>query len=300
MPTVEITQGPPGSPTITDDIESISVFLRTPPYVQRRMESLLTQRFLTPQIFSRGPNATGGAVVYDQVTANDLFLGRDVQNIVPGAEIPLLTEAKPTPKVAAVDKYGGRVKISQEAVDRNDYGRLNRALTQLENTIVKKVDTQGMAVLNAAPLLTYAFPATFAAATTSFQIIDYLLAAKLLGVQTEMPYTYGTLLLNPKQALRMQGLGIKDKLLGEQAQENIVRGSTIGRILDFDIYMSNYVPDGTGYWIDRNQIGAISDEVPLATASYYREEYESWFVQGTRRFVPYVTDPLAGIKMTGL
>jgi hypothetical protein len=301
MATVDLYPGPPPTPTITGDIMSVSVLLNSPPLVQRTIEELTESRFVTPQIFGRGPDTTAGAVAYDQVTANDRFLSRDVSKIAPGAEFPLGTDEMPTPLIAAVDKWGERVKIPLEAELRNNSGLTRRAFKKIANTIVRKVDAVGIAALQAAPTLDYTFDATWGSSDID-AIMEGLIEARLKSTKTEMGYHLDTVLLNNTQASRLlvAAMATSKKLLGEQAQEGLVRNGFIGRILDFDIYATEAIAENHGWFLEKGVVGDISDERPLNTTSYYRPENESWYVQGSRSFVPYVTDPLAAVELIGI
>ncbi|MCA1572817.1 MAG: hypothetical protein LC798_21495 [Chloroflexi bacterium] len=194
---------PPGFPSISGENLTVSAFLANPARVYRVIQDLTLQRYVAERIFQAGPRATGGSVVYDQVTQADLFTDRDVEVIAPGAEFPLLTAAAPVPKTAAVDKWGGRVKISDESRDRNQIDVLNRELTRLRNTIVRKVDTVAIAALDAAALNTYV-GVDFTAATSA-QIIAVWIAASGLVNNPDMGYETSAVFLNPTQADEMMG-----------------------------------------------------------------------------------------------
>lgn len=299
MPLVDISPYPPAPPSISTDVKSVSVFLQNSPYVQRRLQDLTNQRFIADIIFGRGPAATGGAVQYDQLTAADLFLSREIQPIEPGGEYAWLTAQQPTPSIAAVSKWGGRLQISDEALRRQNFNVVERELTKLGNNIVRKVDAVAIATLTATSAkLTYAFSATWSG--TPAGILPGLLAAKLQVDQQDMGYTVDTLVLNPAQATTLLSYEITAKLLGETAQADLVRTGYLGNVLGLDIFQSNRVTAGTGHLLQRGVVGSISDEVPLASKTYREEHRDTTVVQGGRIFVPYVTDPKAYTYLTGL
>jgi hypothetical protein len=299
MPLVDIQPNPPAAPTITNDVVSYSEFLKDPVWVQARAEDLTAQRFLADLIFSQGPTASNGAIGYDQLTANDLFLARDVKPRQPGGEYPFLTDQKPTPQIAPVADWGGRIEIFDEDIRRLRFDVVNREFIKLRNTIIRKVDSVAIAALVAETnKLSYAFGATWSASSSG--IIPGLLAAALLGEQLDMGYVYDTLIINPAQASTLASYFIANKVLGEPAQEALVRGASVGRMLTYDIYMSNRVTAGTGFLVQRKVVGGISDEVPLTTKSYHEDSRDVTIVQGHRVFTPYITEPKACIYLTGL
>jgi hypothetical protein len=58
---------------------------RTRRRVTQAIARLALQRFYVDRIFAPPVTITGGAVIYDQATANDLYATRDVQRVEPGA-----------------------------------------------------------------------------------------------------------------------------------------------------------------------------------------------------------------------
>jgi hypothetical protein len=299
MPNIALPPTPPAPPSVdANGIITISALLQNPARVRRVVQNLAYQRFIADVIFAGGPQATGGAVLYDQIDTNDLFLSRDVQPIAPGGEFPDLTDVIPVPKLAAVGKWGGRAKITDEQRDRNAYDVLVRELTKLRNTIVRKVDNVAIAALNAAPIQAM----TGADWTnTANDPLAQLVAARQLVDEIDMGYEADTVLINPiQEADFLSRSDIRRALNPAPSEDAIIRGGNVGQILSFEILKSNRVPAGTAYVMQRKIVGGISDEVPLNTKTYREEEIESTWIQGSRRLVPYVTDPLACVKITSV
>lgn len=289
---------PPGAPSISGDQLTISTFLNYPPYVQRAITDLAGQRFLADMMYGNGPAAPGGAVQYDQATAVDLFLNRDVHPIRPLGEYPILSDQIPTPLIAPTAKWGGRVQISDEDIRRNRIDVVRRALIKLRNTIVRKVDAVALATLAASPHLSYAFSGVWSNSGTD--IFAGLEAARLLVDVLDMGYEIDTLILNPTQGSNLLSRSDVRIAFGPTAQESIVRGASIGRILNMDVYYSNRLAAGTGWALQRGVVGGISDEVPLASKTYHQDDSDKTWVQASRVFVPYVTDPKAAVYLTGM
>lgn len=297
MPT-PVTPYPVAAPTISGNAITLDLFLRTPARVTRVLTNLALQRFVADLIFGNGPQATGGAVMYDQLSDNDLFLLRDVQQIAPGGEYPILTDEAPIPKVAAVSKWGGRVFVTDEARDRNAFDVARRQLTKLMNTIVRKVDTVAIAALAASPTRTFV-GSDWTSASADTIIANLINAAGLVN-NPDLGYVVDTVLLNPIQADEL--LMNKDFRAALQAASptSILRDGTLGRMLNMDFYKSNRVAAGTAWIVQKGQIGGISDEVPMATKTYRQEDSDKTWIQGARRVVPYVTDPLAAVAVSGI
>src|SRR5262245_49833950 len=97
---------PLGPPTISGTNITVDLMLNQPTRITRMISDLTLQRFLADRIFASAGGVTGGAVVYDEETTNQLYLARDVQRVEPGAEFPVLTGERLVPKVAEVEKWG--------------------------------------------------------------------------------------------------------------------------------------------------------------------------------------------------
>lgn len=291
---------PPAPPTISGDNITVSAFLRSVPHVARVLDDLTRQRFIAERIFDRGPQATGGAVTYDQVTTSDLFTDRDVEAIRPGAEFPMLTSSAPTPKVGAVEKYGGEVRITREQRNRNRWDVVNREFTKLRNTVVRKVDAIAIAALDAAPLNTHV-GVDFTTATTAQKIAALVAAIGLIN-NPDNGYIATAAFLNPTQADEMMADVELIKLLQPEGPSQPLRTGNVGRMLDIDFFKSNRVAAGTMYVVAGGQVGAISQEEGdgVLTDAYEDKHTQASHIQGWRPIVPFVTDPKAVTKVTGI
>ncbi len=288
---------PPPPPVISGTNITVSTFLKDPPRVQRAIETLTLQRFLADVIFTPGPAATGGSVIYDQLTAADLYLTGDVQSIAPGAEFPLLTSPDVAPLVAVAAKYGAEVFLTDEEVRRDRRDVLRRELNKLRNTITRKVDQVALTVLNNSPTLTGTASGLWSAAATD-KIADIATAVNAIN-NTDLGYVADTAILNPQQELAL----LKDKsirdALAKERDDSIVRTGNLGRLLGIDFLTSNRQPAGTVTFLDRGSVGSISDEVPLYARPIADERRERTYLHGARIAVPFVTDPKAVLRLTG-
>lgn len=295
MPTV--TAFPPAPPTISGENITVSMFLNSPPRVQRAIEALANERFIADVIFGTGPRAEGGAVVHDQVTESNLYTTDDVEEISPGADFPLLTSTEPAPIVAVARKYGGEIFLTDEQVRRNSRNVLTRETTKLRNTIIRKVDRVAIAALNAAPIQTDTASADWSTAGTDI-IADLAVAQNMIS-SLDMGYIADTVLINPAQELDLLVDADIREALPRERDNSIIRTGNLGRLLGMDFVVSNQVPAGTFYVLQRKIVGGISDEVALYARPIPDERRERVYIHGARVVVPYVTDPKACVKVTG-
>lgn len=293
------TTYPPAPPTVNGQLISVEQFLKTPSRVTRVIEDLTRERFLAERIFSSG-DAQGGAVIYDQVLASELYTDRDVQGIAAGSEFPILTAGEGAPKVAAVTKWGGAAVITYEAVRRDNRDVLNRQLTKLRNTIVRKVDTVAVAALIAAPI-GGRIATDWDDPVAGDPIGDLALGASTID-DADMGYEVDTFIGNPAQRVAiLRRKDIRDSLPREATASNpIASGQFSGLMGIRNWYWTNRVPAGEAFLLAGRQAGSLRDELPLYSRTIDQPERERFLIQAARVTVPIVTDPLAVYRMRGL
>jgi hypothetical protein len=110
-------QYPFGVPSVSGNSITIDLMLNEPTRITRYLADLSLRNMFSQEVFSTPGGVEGGALLYDVLTANDLFLDstREVQNVEPGAEFPVVTTSRSAPSVALVEKFGGKFFITDEA-----------------------------------------------------------------------------------------------------------------------------------------------------------------------------------------
>jgi hypothetical protein len=292
------TMYPPGAPTFNGNLMTVDTFLRTPRAVERVVQDLVAMRgFIADAIYTPG-DAPGGAVVYDELLASNAFTSRDVQAIEPGSEFPIVDVGVTNPKVAEVTKWGGAALITYEARDRDNRPLLNQQLTKLRNTIVRKVDTVGMAALAAAPVITQTASADW---TTTGDMISDLETARSAIDDSDMGYQADTIIANPQQRIDVRkNPALRAALPRENVAQNPVLAADLNGFLGFNNWIfTNRVAPGTVWVLSSRIIGSQRDEVPLYTRVVDQPDRERVLVMAGRRTVPIVTDPKAAVKITG-
>lgn len=287
-------------PTVAGTTLTVETALQQPTRVTRRIADLTLQNFIVSRIFAPGGSVSGGAVIYDQATLNELYLDRDVERVDPGQEFPLVGSSRPTPKVAEVEKYGGKFYVTDEARDRNDVAYFNNQVTMLGNTIVRKVNTRTVAELDGA-ITALGGAGTFAGHNwgtvvtggssqtnaTSWPAAD-IANAQLLADVDELGVTYDLWIVNPMQKF----------------QFNVTYGDKAAQVLDSlgirEMYASNRVANGTAFAVASGQVGELRLEQALRTETDREVKNERTLVQSSIRPVMYVTNPFSIKKVTGL
>jgi|SRR5579875_3481327 len=312
-----ITPYPQPAPTVSGVNETVSVYLNNPLRLQKAIMDFTVMRFVMPHIFTQAPAATGGAVVYDQILGTFFFLDRDVQSIRPGSQFPILAGGEQLPSTAAVQKLGGEVMLTYEAVRRDNRNLLARELRRLGNNVVRYVDAAAVAALNAAPIYTATAASGGWSTGTNDPLADIATAAEMV-YGPDLGYVPDVMLVNPldhshlvknttlRSALPRENINIGVTTIGADHEPhggdipNPIKGGFLNVLEGLNIYLTNRVPSGTVYILDSQNCGQYSDEIP----EYYRvidePREETYYIHGARIMVPFVTDPLACVKLTGV
>lgn len=292
---------PLGPPVITDTSISIDLMLQQPTRITGYLMDITLQRFFADLLFASPGGVTGGAVIYDVVSENEIYLDRDVQRVAPGSEFPIVTSSRRAPQVAEVEKWGGKYYFTDEARDRNEQVLFRNRNVQLGNTIVRKNNQRAVATLEAAIAAlggagvivgndwSAAIPNGSNPSAPSATPHANFATAQLVMDQRELGISLDTLAVSPVNAVELR-LFYGDRLSGVLADSGITM-----------MYVTNRIAAGTAYLFARNEVGEQRVEAPLATETWRDPEgkQQTW-VQSSVRNVMFVNNPYAVIKLTGL
>jgi hypothetical protein len=289
---------PLGAPTVSGNVILVDTALKSPTRVTRTLMDLTLQRFFADKVFANAGGVSGGAVVYDEVIANDLYLDRDIQRVAPGDEFPIVTSQRRAPKVAEVEKWGGKFFVTVEARDRNDVSVFTRHVRQLANTIVRKINQRAVEVLDAAATasptrvitgLNWSTVVTGGASTSNSTLWPgYDFARAQTQAETEeLGIVYDLWIINPQEFLQLT------RIYGPDLNNLL---ASIG----LEIFVTNRVPAGTAYVVAQNQPGQMRVEQPLATEQWYEEGTQRYWTQSSVRPLMFVDNRFAVLKFTNL
>lgn len=299
MPTFEY---PLGNPTVSGNTISVDTMLNEPTRITRYLSDLTLRGYWADKVFTPGGGVSGGAILYTQLTQNELFVaaGRDVQNVEPGAEFPLVTFDRPTPLVKPVEKFGGKFFVTDEARDRNDPLMLQQGAQRLANTINRRIHTNAVAEIDA-QITTLGGSAQTATGNdwsavvtggssqtnaTGWPAADFA-KVQLLADQKELGVQFDTWILNPVNANEFK----------------IAYGNEWREVLEdngISFVVTNRVTAGTAYVIESGQVGQMRLEKPLGTETWREQATQRTWVQSDVRPVFVITNPYGIAKVTGL
>lgn len=298
--TINPVAHPLSAPTVSGNLITVDTMLQQPTRITAFLQDITLQRFLLDRLFSSDGGVTGGAVIYDLLTENELYLDRDVQPVAPGSEFPIVTSSRRAPKVAEVEKFGGKFFFTDEARDRNDQSAFRNENIKLGNTIVRKLNARAVETLSDAidangGLSEFvgndwsaAIPGGSNPTIPSGTPGADFSRAQLLADQRELGVTYNVALVSPVQLneLRLFYGGNLQQMLTDNGYD--------------EVYASNRVPTGTAYFVAEGQLGEMRLEQPLATETWREQGTQRTWVQASARPVMFVNNPFAVVRATGL
>jgi hypothetical protein len=294
------TTHPLAVPTVSGTTITVDTMLNQPTRITRMIMDMTLQRFVADRIYASAGGVSGGAVVYDSVEANDLYATRDVERVSPGAEFPIITSARRAPGVAEVEKWGGKVWVSDEARDRNDAVMLTNQLRQLGNTIVRKINSRAMMVLDA---MFTAYPSRVISSVGNWQAVtpygasptppnlwpaaDFAKAAEIAETD-ELGIRYDLWILNPQDytfLLTLYG--------GDGLQELL---TTLG----LEIYVTNRQTVKQATVVASRQVGQMRIEQALGTETWREPNRQRTWIQSSVRPLMFVDNRFAALRVTAL
>lgn len=310
---------PAAPPTVNGNLITVDRYLRQPANVVQTLSDLTLQQFFAEELFSLGEDVPSGAVIYDELTENDLYPDRDAQRGTPGGQLPLIISSRPTPKTAYAEEYGGKFFMTYAAIRRNAVSDLTRNERLLANAIVRKWNNIAIDLLNAAVTAVGA-SAIIAGAdwgTATNDIFAQLAAAQFAADSREMGIELDTVIVNPAQSLDMLTSEKFRKLFTLETQEELVQGSTVGQVkpAGMTILKSHRQPAGTALALARGQIGGRHREAPageegenisydantgIAVQTWDDPENRRRYAQGWKSEVLYVSNPYALYRIEGI
>jgi hypothetical protein len=301
---------PAAPPFLTGDLETVSRFLQSPAQIQRRLRTFTDLRFVSDQILTQRFRSQGGAVMYEQ--SEPFVTDRTVEAVGPGSNYPYANLATGTAAIAAIQKWGQKVLLTDEEVSRNAYGgaAVDRSLRKVVNSIIKQVDGVTMSAIASAVTQTSVATGSAVGWTTYATpvILRDILKAKAVIVALNLGYKPDTILLNDSAYAYVMSDDKVTNAWKRETADNPVSTGQLGTIAGLNIIITPAVADP--YVLDATQLGGMADEVDGAPGygladlgvqikSIRKDTQDAWDLQGRRKTVPVVQEPGAAVKITG-
>ncbi|MET0416050.1 MAG: hypothetical protein ABW022_08520 [Actinoplanes sp.] len=303
---------PPAPATLSGDLLTINRMLANPAVIQRRLKALTDIGFIADELLPARFRTSGGAVQYE-INDQPLFTNRSVTAVGPGSEYPRALPQSGTAALAAVSKWGQATELTDERIKRSiPMGdAVDWALRVLSNTVTQKIDRLAIAAFASA--VTDTLSASDWTGSTPKMLLD-VEKGKARVAGREMGYRADAVLLTDAKYAYLASDDKIATLRKRETTDNPVYGGVIDRIAGLKVMttpIANMPGGEDAVWIfDSRAIGGMADEDNLdpgyATADNGIQvqtkrvaERDVWHMWGRRITVPVITDPLAGVKLTG-
>lgn len=300
---------PPLAPTLSGDTLSASRFLQNPKFVARRMQEYLDLRYVGPRLLTGRQEVSGGAVGYEQVEG--IFAAAAPEIVAPGGEYSLTAITDGPAGLARVAKYGKDSMIYDEAVKRRNIDAVDKALLKLSNSASLVIDQATVSVIAAAVTATRAAVAAWSSASP--KILQDILRAVADVRALNLGYEPNALLVDDSTWAYLASDPVISAAMARETASNPVstgRFPTLAGLQVIPTPAAN-LPGGSGAWVlDTNQLGFIAKESLgegytaagelVETKVMRKDDVDGWRVRARANFVPVVTDPGAGFKITGV
>lgn len=297
---------PVARPTGTLTTAQIHLLLSNPNVLAKRIAALTDQRFISDYLLGGRFSAVGGGVFYE--TGEQIFASDSAEAVEALAEYPLTVLTRGELVAAKTSKIGLATEISDEAIARQGINPVDRGLGRLANQVIKDVDSIAMAVIASKVTSTIASSAW----TSVANVINSLLAAQANREDLALGIVPDVVALTGAQWAKVMGLFASAGVLPRENGNPIVAGQYPQNLLGFTWVTSPWVTGGDPLLVDRDQLGGMADE-DLKSPGYARSGdfnvethveripngVDGYRAQARRVVVPVVTEPLAGIKITG-
>lgn len=301
---------PAAAPTLSGETLTISRFLSNPAAIQRRLRDYRDLRFVSDQILTQRFRSSGGAVMYEQT--EPFITDRTPESVGAGSTYPMANMPVGTAAVAAIQKWGQKVRLTDEEIARNTYGGLavDRAMRKVINSIIKQVDAVAMSAVQSA-LADTATAGTWDNATAANRkpLEDILLAVQRIE-DRNLGYRPDTLVVSPKAYTYLMLNDAIAQLRRREDTDNPVYTGQIETVAGLTLLKTPALTTSV-LILDSNAVGGMADETDGSTGyavadlgvqikSIRKDDLDAWDLQARRKTVPVVQESGAGEEITGV
>jgi hypothetical protein len=300
---------PAAAPTLSGDTLSISRFLQSPALLRRRLRNFKDLRFVSDQLLTQRLRSSGGAVLYEQT--EPFVTDRTVEAVSAGSEYPFANLPTGTAAVAAVSKWGQKVRLTDEEIERNVYAgaAVDRTLQKVVNSIISQVDSVTMSAIGTA-LADTATLGKWDAGTP--KILNDILNARRIILARNLGYNPDTIVVSDLGYMSMMVDTVISNLWRRETTDNPVYTGQVQQIAGMTVVVTPNLPVPTSAFVlDSKALGGMADEMDSAPGysvadlavqikSIRLDANDAWDLQGRRKTVPVVQETGAGQEITGV
>lgn len=282
----------------------IQALLSNQGVIARRIADITQMGFVSDFLLSQRLVANGGGIFYE--TGEEAFAPEASDPVTPGSGYPTVLLPEGVIAGAAVQNRGIATDITDQKIKQRGAGVVTRGLAKLANTVIRDVDSLGMAVITAKVTSTFASAGTWDKAG---KIIRSLETIRQQRADLGMGYDLSTVMLEPADWGAVMEVMIDGGALPREQQNPALSGGVPREIYGFTFATSPFY-SGAPLLVDREQLGGMADENLESPdwVSYGESRVEAqteritgndkWTIRARRVTVPVVLEPLAGVTIT--
>lgn len=292
-------------PTGTLTTAQLHLLLQNNKVIAKRVAELSKMKFIADWLLQGRFDATGGGIFYE--TGEPVFAADNPEAISPLGEYPLVVLDDGTVVGAKTDKWGLDTMISDEKIARQGRFYVDRGILRVTNTVIRFIDQVAMAVIASRVSSTFT-SGTWDSAGAAVEALLTIQAERAnLGIGLELD----TIVLRPAQYAKVIGMLIDDKALPRESGETAIKGNLPVDALGLTWATTPNFQGANPLLLDRDNLGGMADEklggpnyasagdFGVEVKSIRDEDAEGYKVRARRVTVPVVTEPLAGVQLTG-
>lgn len=296
---------PVARPSGTLTTEQIHLLLSNPNVIAKRMATLADQKFIADFLLSGRFVAQGGGVFYE--TGEEIFAADSTEAIEPGSAYPKTVLTAGEIAAAKTGKRGIATDITDEKISREGMSYVSKALARLSNTVIRDVDSIAMAVIASKITSTAAASAAWSSPGAVLETLASEQGQRAEGTGIDL----STVVLKPEKFAKLIGMFVDKQALPREQANIVLTGNLPFDALGYTWATSPNYAGANPLFIDREQLGGMADE-PLVSPEFksYGESnvqvasarpngLDKYEVRARRVTVPVVTEPLAGLTITG-
>lgn len=292
-------------PTGTLTTEQLHLLLSNPRLVARRVADITKMRFIADYLLPARFDATGGGIFYE--TGEPVFANGEPEAVEPLGEYPLVVLEDGTVVSAKTDKWGLDTIVADEKIARQGRVPVDRGIQRVSNTIIRFVDSVAMAVIASRVSSTFGSGAWATAGSAVEAILTVQAERAELGLGLELD----TVVLRPAQYAKVIAMLIDDKALPRESGATAIQGNLPVDALGLTWATTPHFQGANPLLVDRDNLGGMADEklggpgyasageFGVEVKSIRDDDAEGYKLRGRRVTVPVVTEPLAGVQLTG-
>lgn len=277
-------------------------FIKSPTLLARRLGEILSaQQFIGNSLLQGRFELQGGAIA---IPSNEMIrTERKAQSVAPGAEYPLTPMSAEQYEIYTGSKEGLATEVTDEEIGRSLRKPVDDAMLFLQTELVFNANELALGVITSSVTQTLVGGAW----TTAEQILEDALLAQATVRRLKLGYSVDTVVLNSLQYAK-----IIPKLVGllPSTDTSVITGNW-PTINGLTWIASDDDEINDPLFVDSRRLGGIARE-SIPSPEYrpvggdtgveiasFRENADKTRIQARNPHVPVVTNPLAGIFLTG-